>query len=195
MHLGSTDFLELLNKHDCYILFEKGAPDGRLKQDFISLMTLDGHALEMRTPEGYHASPVQLPREIFDDFITARLIQQDGPEDSDGRIVFRLTDDGRIRGHNRSTVLFAMADYVQKNWRFAARGSQSLALDSEEREAKRVRILNYSADLETLAHIPLSESLPYEKVEAIVTALNNEGLFLPSWQIKSLAEATAQQAA
>jgi hypothetical protein len=31
---------------------------------------------------------------IFDDFIAASLIEQESPEDSDGRIFYRLTEDG-----------------------------------------------------------------------------------------------------
>jgi hypothetical protein len=104
MHFGSTDYLELIDKRDCYILFEKGAPSGRLKQDFVSLMGQDGRALEMRTPEGYRVCPVQLPREVLDDFIAASFIKQDGPEDAEGRIIFRLTSDGRAAARSRNAA-------------------------------------------------------------------------------------------
>jgi hypothetical protein len=46
---------------------------------------------------GYSTARIELPRAIFDDFIKARLIEQDRPQDSDGRIFYRLTADGRSR--------------------------------------------------------------------------------------------------
>jgi hypothetical protein len=97
MHINSTEFLELIVENDCYILFEKGIPSGHLKRDFISLMTQDGRALSLSAPQGFRASPIELPRAIFDDFIAASFIKKDGPENSEGRTVFRVTPDGRAR--------------------------------------------------------------------------------------------------
>ncbi|ULO25091.1 hypothetical protein [Methylocystis sp. SB2] len=97
MHINSTEFLGLVTKNNCYILFEKGVPSGRIKRDFISLTTQDGRALALSTPQGFQSCPVELPRAIFDDFLVAGLIEQDGLEDSEGRVVFRLTSDGYAR--------------------------------------------------------------------------------------------------
>ena len=101
MHFGSTEYLELIDKHDCNILFEKGAPAGTLKRDLITLRSQDGRAVAMSTPAGYHACPVELSREIFDDFIAASFIKQDGSEDAQGRMTFRLTPDGRAAARSR----------------------------------------------------------------------------------------------
>jgi hypothetical protein len=38
-----------------------------------------------------------MPRAIFDQCVAAKFIEQDGPEDSDGRMLFRLTPAGRTR--------------------------------------------------------------------------------------------------
>jgi len=38
-----------------------------------------------------------MPRQTFDDFLAASLIEQYGREDADGRILFRLTPDGKAR--------------------------------------------------------------------------------------------------
>jgi hypothetical protein len=78
MHYGSTNYLELIDKHDCNILFEKGWPSGRLKKDFISLVGQDGRVCQ-----------VELHRGIFDDFVAASFIKQDGPEDAEGRMMRR----------------------------------------------------------------------------------------------------------
>ena len=94
MHVGSTEFLKLIDSNDAYILLEKGTPLGRLKREFISLMAQDGRGLEPRSASGYRASPLQLRREIFDDVVAASFIEQDGPEDAEGRSIFRLTLDG-----------------------------------------------------------------------------------------------------
>ena len=104
MHMYSSDYLELIDKHDCYVLFENGTPLGRLKQDFISLMGPDDLAFELRTPKGDRVCPVQLPREILDDFIAASFIRQDRLEDADGRIILRLTPDGRAAARSRNAA-------------------------------------------------------------------------------------------
>ena len=96
-HFNSTEILEFIQKHDCLISFEKAVPSGRLKRDFISIVTREGRAIRLTTPTGYSSTPIELPRAMFDDFVAASLIEQDRPEDSDGRIFFRLTADGRTR--------------------------------------------------------------------------------------------------
>ena len=68
------------------------------KRDFISIKDNDGRNLEFRRPRGYKVSPVELPRTVFDDFIRASFIKQDGPEGVDGSTTYRLTNDGRERG-------------------------------------------------------------------------------------------------
>jgi hypothetical protein len=97
MMLGSTDFLTMIADNDCRVLFEKGAPVGKLKRDFIYLADRTGKALAVATPQGYHTGPVELHRSIFDDFMAASLIQQDGKA-SDDKIMFALTPDGMGRG-------------------------------------------------------------------------------------------------
>jgi len=94
---GSTDFLHLIANNDCRVLFEKGAPAGKLKRDLIYLTDHTGKALTLSTPQGYRSSPVELHRSIFDDFLAASLIRQDG-EGSDDKIMFALTPDGKARG-------------------------------------------------------------------------------------------------
>jgi hypothetical protein len=42
-----------------------------------------------------------LPRAILEDFLTARLVRQDGPEDDRRVTFFRLTNDGRMQGRLR----------------------------------------------------------------------------------------------
>ncbi|SRR6266446_1582897 len=97
MDLKSTEYLELITKNSCYILLEKAVPSGKLKREVISLATHDGRALTLSTPQGFSARPFEIPRAIFDEFLAASLIEQDGPEDSGGRILFRLTLDGYSR--------------------------------------------------------------------------------------------------
>jgi hypothetical protein len=96
-HFNSTEILEFLFKNDGLISFEKAVPAGRLKRDFIPLCARDGRAMGLTTPAGYSTTHIELPRVMFDDLIAAALIEQDRPEDSDGRILFRLTVDGRTR--------------------------------------------------------------------------------------------------
>ena len=97
-HINSTEFLALIAKNDCCILFETRAPVGQIKKDLISITTSDGRALGLGTQSGFSSGQLELPREIFNDFLAARLIEQDRREDSEGRIFFRITADGRARG-------------------------------------------------------------------------------------------------
>ena len=94
-HINSTQFLEFIGKNDCLILFEKATPAGKLKREMITLATADGRAFGLQLPSGFRSTSVELPRPIFDDFLAASFIEQDRPEDEDGRIFFRLTADGK----------------------------------------------------------------------------------------------------
>jgi hypothetical protein len=96
--MGSTEYLALIADHDCHLLFEKGAPYSDRKRDFISLKSREGRDVSLSTPGGLKSCPVELPRSIFDDFLAASLIRQDGAEDENHGIVFRLTVDGVARG-------------------------------------------------------------------------------------------------
>ena len=49
----------------------------------------------------FRCCPVELPRAVFDDLLQAGLIRQDGPEDQQHRMVFRLTEDGHERANQR----------------------------------------------------------------------------------------------
>jgi hypothetical protein len=95
--IGSTEYLALLAKHDCHLVLERSFPFGRLKRDFITIKDSNGRDLELTTPQGFKRSPIELPPEMLDDFIRWRFVEQDGLQDPDGRITFRLTADGRER--------------------------------------------------------------------------------------------------
>jgi hypothetical protein len=98
VHVGSTEFLKIIAERNCYLSFEKGVPFTDRKRDAIWIKTTDGRDLDLRLPNGYRSCPVELPRVIFDDFLRASLIEQDGSEDSDHCITFQLTEDGKARG-------------------------------------------------------------------------------------------------
>jgi hypothetical protein len=93
MAMNTTEKLELAAQYGCYVLFEKGAPGGVLKKDLITLRAQDGKALELRRGS-FVSFPLQLEREEFDYWLAASFIEQDGSEDAEGRIKFRLTADG-----------------------------------------------------------------------------------------------------
>ena len=90
----STEYLRLLDKHDCHLLLERGAPVGRLKGDVLSLITPEGRPLTLQTPQGFRGL-AQPPRAVLDDYLAAHFVAQDGPADDGGREIYRLTDDGR----------------------------------------------------------------------------------------------------
>ncbi len=98
MELGSTQILELLAAEDGrYLLFGKGAPyNMKLKGHVISLRGANGR--EVVVTDGSRNFTAYIPRVMFDDFMRAHLITQNGQEDADHRLVFRLTSEGLTRG-------------------------------------------------------------------------------------------------
>lgn len=96
--IGSTEYLKLLAENDGHLVLERGFPRGKLKRDFISLRHRDGRAVSLRTPSGFAASPIELHPVILEDFLRARLVEQDGPEDAEGRVTYRMTAEGLRRG-------------------------------------------------------------------------------------------------
>lgn len=97
MYTIADEYLDLIAKNGCSIMFEKAVPAGKLKREVISLATHDGRYLTLSTPQGYSVCPFELPRAIFDECLTAKFIEQDGPEEGNGRMMFRLTQAGCSR--------------------------------------------------------------------------------------------------
>ena len=95
--INSTECLQLMVAHNVSIIVSKADP-GRFKKEFIFLGTADGQSLGITVPLGFSNNAIELPREIFDDFLAASLIEQDGKEDAEGRTIYRLTEDGIGRG-------------------------------------------------------------------------------------------------
>jgi hypothetical protein len=96
-HINSTEILRFMARNNYHLLYEKGAPYTDLKRDFISVRGPNGES-GFSTPEGFKSNIFELPRAIFDDFIAASFIAQDGQEDNQHRLIFRLTADGRATG-------------------------------------------------------------------------------------------------
>ena len=94
MQVNSTQVLKLIAKYNGFILLEKAVPAGRLKHELITVVTPGGK------PQGfndgvYNTDQFQLPRSMFNDFLTASYIEQDRPEDTEGRTFYRLTKVGK----------------------------------------------------------------------------------------------------
>jgi hypothetical protein len=112
MYSQADNYLNVVATNACWVLFEKAVPAGKLKREFISFATHDRRPLKLTTPHGFSASPFEIPRAIFDDCLANKFIEQDGPEDADGRILFRLTQTGRTRADlARAVNTMAVAPY------------------------------------------------------------------------------------
>jgi hypothetical protein len=81
--MGSTEILRAMVEADAYIEVVRGPTD-----QYITVCRPDGTALL----EGL------LPVAILEDFKAHWLVKQDGVENARGVTIFRLTDDGRMRG-------------------------------------------------------------------------------------------------
>jgi hypothetical protein len=100
MHVGSSEFLEIIAQQGRYLLVQRAVPRGRLKRDMITIKENDGRDMVL-SARGYTSSPVELPIPIFEDFIRANLVAQDGPEDMEHGTVFRPTQEGLKRYSTR----------------------------------------------------------------------------------------------
>jgi hypothetical protein len=98
MDLNANQYLELIHKNNYCILIEKGVPSGRLKRELITIVTPNGHALRLTTPQGFSTCPVELPRAFFDQYVAGGYVEAVGLEDSQGRILYQLTKEGQTRG-------------------------------------------------------------------------------------------------
>jgi hypothetical protein len=97
--MNSTEILKLLAaKPSRYLLLERAFPRGTLKRDSISLKEADGYDVEV-TEHGGRFTP-HIPFEMIDDFLRASLIVQDKSDESQDRMIFRISEDGseRARG-------------------------------------------------------------------------------------------------
>ena len=95
--INSTEYLQLMTTNNVGAVLVKADPS-RFKKEVIYLGTADRCSLGFDGPLGLNTNAIEFPREIFDDFIAASLIQQDGQEDAEGRTFYRLTEDGLARG-------------------------------------------------------------------------------------------------
>ena len=53
MHIGSTEFLEIIAQQGRYLLLERAVPRGRLKRDMITIKEHDGRDLVLGV-EAHH---------------------------------------------------------------------------------------------------------------------------------------------
>jgi hypothetical protein len=112
MHEHADEYLDLIAKHGCCILFQKAVPAGKLKRELIALADHNGRLLSLTTPRGFATCPYEIPRTIFDGYLAAQYIEQDGPEDPDGRILYALSHNGRMRvGVVRATGAMTIETY------------------------------------------------------------------------------------
>lgn len=97
MHLRPIECLEqLIAQPGRFVLRGWPPPNGPWDRDICWIKEADGRDLVIRTPVG-DRSPVELPIPIWEEFLLAQLIRQDGPEDFERGTVYRPTPDGGRR--------------------------------------------------------------------------------------------------
>jgi hypothetical protein len=185
--MRSTEYLEFVVANDAHILYERGAPAGRLKRDFISIRGPNGGNIGLQA-RGFVGSALELPRAIFDDFAGQSFIRQDGPQDDEGRIVYRLTIDGRRAGHTPATALAEIAQYVHENCGSFASDGPRLP-DQREREDKEHRIRAHSGELMGLSVRAGHGVVTYAEFDAVLKQLHQEGFSPPAHLVSYVAYA------
>lgn len=187
--MRSTELLQFMVENDAHIVCERGAPTGRLKRDLITIRGPNGGHIGLETG-GFKTTGIELPPELFRDYVDHSFIRQDGSEDDDGRRVFRLTIDGRRAGHTPSTALTEIGEYVHANCgRYVPDSLRSLS--QPEHEAKEHRIRTLAAELVGLGVQAKSRTVSYRDFEKILDRLHQEGFFPPDHLVSYVAHAIA----
>lgn len=97
MGLRPTEFLEeLIAKPGRFVLRDCAPPHGGSEREVCWIKEADGRDITIRTADGV-CSPVELPIPLWEEFVAAQLIRQDGPRDFGHGIVYRPTLDGGRR--------------------------------------------------------------------------------------------------
>lgn len=165
---------------------------GRTSQaDLISIRGPNGGHIGLAV-RGFEGTGIELPQEIFRDYAAQSFIRQDGPEDDEGRIIFRLTTDGRRAGHTPSTALAEIAEYVHQHChQYVIDVPRSL--DQAEKEGKEHRIRTLGAELAGLSAQARSRAVTYGQFEKILEALHREGFFPLNELVSHVAHAIERQ--
>jgi hypothetical protein len=90
-HAMARGVQKVLLTQNCRIIIEPGFPIGKLKRELISIQTYDGQRIGL-ADRGFVSSPIQISRDVLDVLLRAKVIEQDGPEDDEHCIAFRLTE-------------------------------------------------------------------------------------------------------
>jgi len=96
MDLRPIEFLEeLIAEPGRFVLRGSPPPHGASEQGVCWIKEADGRDVVIRTAGGVY-SPVELPVPIWEEFVQAHLLRQDGPENFEHGTVYRPTlDSGR----------------------------------------------------------------------------------------------------
>ncbi|MEJ0063832.1 MAG: hypothetical protein WDO70_11740 [Alphaproteobacteria bacterium] len=98
-NMNSTEYLEFIAKNNLYLFYEKDVPGGITgKRDAITMGDKDGRRAGLSNPLGYSNSCLELPMEVFEDFLTASFVKKTDEEDKNGSAMFCLTEEGKARG-------------------------------------------------------------------------------------------------
>jgi len=97
--MASTEYLQLIAENNYFLAHD-------LKQNIVLIQDSTGANLQMGDPRGigYLKTPVDLPDEIFQDFLSSSFIYKSGTVDAGngytiGKVdVYMLTEEGRKRG-------------------------------------------------------------------------------------------------
>jgi hypothetical protein len=97
MDLRPIEFLEeLIAQPGRFALRNWPPPHGRSEREVCWIKEADGRDITIQTADGV-SSPVELPIPIWEEFMAAQLIRQDGPKDFQNGTIYRPTLDGGRR--------------------------------------------------------------------------------------------------
>lgn len=97
MGLRPIEFLEeLMAEPGRFVLCDRPPAHGGSEHEVCWIKEADGRDITIRTADGAY-SPVELPIRLWDEFMAAQLIRQDGSIDFEHGTVYRTTLDGGRR--------------------------------------------------------------------------------------------------
>jgi len=97
VNLRSAQYLQLIALHDGRIVDDKNDPLRHLDPDMLPVIGPDGSQIHV-TGLSVNPARLSLPRQLLREFVDHSYVEEDRAQETPGREVFRLTQDGRKAG-------------------------------------------------------------------------------------------------
>jgi hypothetical protein len=97
MNVPLDQYLQLVALHDGRIVDDKNDPWRHLTPDMFPVIGADGNQI-LVPGLGVNPARLSVPSKVLRELIDRSYVEEDRAQEAPGRVVFRLTEDGRKAG-------------------------------------------------------------------------------------------------